>query len=567
MKKALIVVGLALFFLTETVKSQVHFEQAFKFGQMLEWLNDYYVDSVNEEKMVEEAIVYLLKELDPHSSYLTMEEVKEMNEPLQGNFEGIGISFNILYDTIFVISPISGGPSERVGILAGDRIVKVDGKNVAGTGITNSNVFALLRGKKGTKVTVTVLRRDADELLDFEIIRDKIPIYSIDASYKINDQIGYIKLNRFSMTTMDEFKTALEELQAGGIKNLILDLTANGGGYLEVAFELADEFLDDNKLIVYTEGLHSPKREYNATSKGLFEEGNLVILIDEGSASASEIVAGAIQDWDRGIIVGRRSFGKGLVQKPFMMADQSMIRLTIARYYTPTGRLIQKPYDLGKDDYDKDILNRIQNGELVSKDSIRFPDSLKYQTLIKKRVVYGGGGIMPDLFIPIDTTYYSDFYRDLIRKGILNQFILTSVDNNRNELMDKYPSITEFKADFKVSDKLFQQLLDYAKNENLLSEKEDLALSGDQIRNLMKAYIARDLWGTNEFYQIINENDPKLLKSIHILENWEKYQELLQNNKSAESSQILNEDDPKFLNCMPVPEDRRIYQELFAEDE
>ncbi|MBN2214974.1 MAG: S41 family peptidase [Bacteroidales bacterium] len=560
MKKVLIAVGLVLLFLTRMAESQVHFEQAFKFGQMLEWLSEYYVDSVNEETMVEKAIIHLLKELDPHSSYLTKEEVKEMNEPLQGNFEGIGISFNILNDTIFVISPISGGPSERVGILAGDRIVRVDGENVAGTGITNNDVFSLLRGKKGTKVTVTVLRRNVDELLDFEIIRDKIPIFSVDASYKIKDEIGYIKVNRFSMTTMDEFRTALEKLLADDVTSLILDLTGNGGGYLEVAFELADEFLDDNKLIVYTEGLHSPKREYRSTSRGLFEKGNLIILIDEGSASASEIVAGAVQDWDRGIIIGRRSFGKGLVQKPFMMTDQSMIRLTIARYYTPTGRLIQKPYDLGKDDYDRDLLNRIHNGELMNKDSIHFPDSLKYKTLARSRIVYGGGGIMPDLFIPMDTTYYSDFYRDLIRKGILNQFVLAFVDNHRNELLDKYPSITEFRTEFEITDELFQELLDYSKNQNLMPEQEELSLSGNQIRSLMKAYIARDLWGTNEFYQILNEDDPKLMKSIQVLENWEKYQLLLQNNASGTSYQGPDENDPGLMNAVHVLEKRDTIQ-------
>jgi len=565
MKKVIIVVGLALFLLNRSAESQIHFEQAFKFGQMLEWLNEYYVDTVNEEKMVEDAIIHLLKELDPHSSYLTKEEVKEMNEPLQGNFEGIGISFNILDDTIFVISPISGGPSERVGIQAGDRIVRVDGKNVAGTGITNTDVFALLRGKKGTKVTVTVLRRDVDELLDFLIIRDKIPIYSIDASYKINDHIGYIKLNRFSMTTMEEFKNAIEQLQAENVESLILDLTGNGGGYLEVAFELADEFLDDNKLIVYTEGLHSPKREYRSTSRGLFERGNLVVLIDEGSASASEIVAGAVQDWDRGIIIGRRSFGKGLVQKPFMMTDQSMIRLTIARYYTPTGRLIQKPYNLGKDDYDKDILNRFQNGELMNKDSIHFPDSLKYKTLVRSRVVYGGGGIMPDLFVPIDTTYYSDFYRDLIRKGILNQFILAYVDNNRVELLEKYPAILKFKADFEITSDLFQQFLDYSKNENLIPEKEELALSGDQIRNLMKAYIARDLWGTNEFYQILNEYDTKILKSIHVLENWGKYQVLFDQDEFDDLSQDPDDQDKKIVKSIHVRENLEKYQVFLTE--
>jgi carboxyl-terminal processing protease len=489
-----------------------------------------------------------------------------MNEPLQGNFEGIGISFNILDDTIFVISPISGGPSERVGIQAGDRIVKVDGKNVAGTGITNNDVFALLRGKKGTKVTVTVFRRNVDELLDFHIIRDKIPIFSIDASYKINDHIGYIKLNRFSMTTMDEFKSALKKLQDDNVESLILDLTGNGGGYLEVAFELADEFLDNNKLIVYTEGLNSPKREYRSTDKGLFEKGKLIILIDEGSASASEIVAGAVQDWDRGIIIGRRSFGKGLVQKPFMMSDQSMIRLTIARYYTPTGRLIQKPYGLSKDDYDMDILNRIHNGELMNEDSIHLPDSLKYRTLVKSRLVYGGGGIMPDLFIPMDTTFYSDFYRDLIRKGILNQFILGYVDNNRDELIAKHPSITEFKTEFEVSDEFFQQLLDYSENESLIPEDEEVSLSGSQIRNLMKAYVARDLWGTNEFYQIINEHDPKIMKSLHVLENWEKYQVLMEGNKSGELSQIPQENDQNILKFIHIHEYREIYHLLLTEE-
>jgi carboxyl-terminal processing protease len=509
------------------VKAQEYFEQAFKMGKILEWVDKYYVDSVNQEILVEDVIKNLLKDLDPHSSYLSKEEVKEMNEPLQGNFEGIGISFNILNDTIFVISPISGGPSERVGLQAGDRIVKVEGKNVAGIGITTNDVFSLLRGKKGTKVDISVLRRNVAELIDFTIIRDKIPIYSIDASYKINKNTGYIKLNRFSMTTIPEFKEAIENLKKDNLENLILDLTGNGGGYLEVAFELADEFLDNEKLIVYTEGRNSPKREYNASSKGAFEKGNLVIMIDEGSASASEIVAGAIQDWDRGIIVGRRSFGKGLVQRPLMLPDQSMIRLTIARYYTPTGRLIQKPYNMSKDDYDLDIVNRYNNGELSNKDSIQFPDSLKYRTLKKTRTVYGGGGIMPDFFIPIDTSFYTDYYRDLIRKGILNQFMLTYVDNNREKLLSEHENIDFFKKNYNISDELFQNLIDYAKNENLLAEKKDIETSGDQIKQLMKAYVARDLWSNSEFYEIINHTDKKFLKARDIIENWDSYQSLL----------------------------------------
>lgn len=508
---------------------QAHFEQTVKFGQVLDWINSYYVDTVDEAELVEDAIIHLLRNLDPHSSYLSKEEVKEMNEPLQGSFEGIGVSFNILDDTIFIISPISGGPSEKVGIQAGDRIIKVDGKNVAGTGITNNDVFALLRGKKGTKVIVSILRRDVKELLDFTIIRDKIPIYSVDAAYKVKGNIGYIKLNRFSMTTMEEFRTALNKLKAEGADKLILDLTGNGGGYLEVAFELADEFLDDSKLIVYTEGVNSPKREYKATSRGMFEKGNLVIMIDEGSASASEIVAGAVQDWDRGIIVGRRSFGKGLVQKPLTLTDQSMIRLTIARYYTPTGRLIQKPYNqMDKDEYDREIFTRYNNGEFVSKDSIHFPDSLKYYTLLKSRVVYGGGGIMPDIFTPIDTTFYSDFYRDIIRKGVLNQFILTYVDENRGSLSSQYTSIDQFISQYTITDKLFQAMVDFAGKEDVKPAGDDLAVSGEQIRNLMKAYIARDLWSTSEFYQVINSSDIKFKKALDAIENWDKYEKMLQ---------------------------------------
>jgi carboxyl-terminal processing protease len=503
--------------------SQALYEQAFKFGKVLEWIDNYYVDSVDQEKLVESAITELLKELDPHSSYLTKEEVEDMNEPLQGNFEGIGISFNILDDTIFVISPISGGPSEKVGIISGDRIVKVDGNNVAGIGLTNEKVFELLRGKKGTKVTVTVMRRNVNQLLDFNIIRDKIPIFSIDASYKVNDNTGYIKINRFSLTTIDEFKKAIESLKKDNVSNLILDLTGNGGGYLEVATELADQFLEEGELIVYTEGANNPKKEYLATRDGEFERGKLVVLIDEGSASASEIVSGAIQDWDRGILIGRRSFGKGLVQRRCPLPDQSELRLTIARYYTPTGRLIQKPYDKGKDDYDLDITRRYAHGEFISSDSIHFPDSLKYFTLKKKRPVYGGGGIMPDLFIPIDTTFYSDYYRDLIRLGILNQFVLNYVDMHRYNLTQLYPDITQFKTKFEIDRGFMDQLVQFAAEQGLPQNAPELATSEKQIKTLTKGYIARDLWTTSEFYQIINEEDTKFRTALSILGNWDLY--------------------------------------------
>jgi len=506
------------------LKCQILYEQAFKFGKVLEWINNYYVDSVDQEKLVESAIIQLLKELDPHSSYVSKKEVEAMNEPLQGNFEGIGISFNILNDTIFVISPITGGPSEKVGILAGDRIVKVDGKNVAGVGITNERVYELLRGKKGTRVTVTVLRRNVKELLDFNIIRDKIPIYSIDASYKVTDDVGYIKISRFSLTTVDEFKEAITRLKKNNVKNLILDLTGNGGGYLEIAISLADQFLDEGKLILYTEGVNSPKKEYYATKEGEFEKGRLVVLIDEGSASASEIVSGAIQDWDRGIIVGRRSFGKGLVQRRCPLPDQSELRLTIARYYTPTGRLIQKPYNNGKEDYELELVRRYNHGEFVSADSIHFPDSLKFYTKKNARLVYGGGGIMPDVFVPLDTSYYTDYYRDLIRLGILNQFVLNYVDRHRKELFINYPQVSAFKKAFNIDDRLINDLIAFAREKGLSENPAAIAASVNQIKLLLKGYIARDLWSTSEFYEIVNEEDARFKTALSVIQNWDLYE-------------------------------------------
>jgi carboxyl-terminal processing protease len=514
---------LGLFSVFQISRSQVFNENTYKFSKVIDWLDSYYVDSVNQDELVEDAIVTLLHELDPHSAYISKEEVQRMNEPLEGNFEGIGVSFNILKDTIYVVSPIAGGPSEKVGIQAGDRIVKIENKNVAGTGITNSDVFDKLRGKKGTKVDVSIKRKGVDQLLEFTITRDKIPIYSIDASYKVNDNTGYIKLNRFASTTLDEFEEAANKLKKQNVHNLILDLSGNGGGYLDVAVKLADQFLSDDKLIVYTEGLHSPRREYNATSKGDFEKGNVVIIIDEGSASASEIVAGAIQDWDRGVIVGRRSFGKGLVQRPLMLPDGSVIRLTVARYYTPTGRLIQKPYNEGYDAYAKDIVDRYKKGEFIHSDSINFPDSLKYFTLRKKRTVYGGGGIMPHIFVPLDTAGYSDYYRDLIRKGVLYQFVLNFVDNNRKSILSDYKSFKNYKNNFEIGDEIFDQLGKFAEKEGVKSMDKGLEKSKEQISLLLKAYMARDLWETTNFYQVINEEDPSVQTALKVLSNWDKY--------------------------------------------
>jgi carboxyl-terminal processing protease len=502
-------------------------KESLKYSQFLQYLNRFYVDSVNADKMVEDAIRYQLEKLDPHSTYISAADVQKMNEPLQGNFEGIGISFNILNDTLFVISPITGGPSERVGIRSGDRILKVDGKSIAGIGITNEDVFAMLRGAKGTQVIVSIKRRYVDELLDFSIVRDKIPINSLDAAYVVEDGIGYIKLSRFAMTSMDEFEQSALKLKQAGVKDLILDLTGNAGGYLDIAVALSDQFLDDEKAIVYTEGIHSERRDYYAQREGLFERGNLVILIDEGSASASEIVSGAIQDWDRGIIIGRRSFGKGLVQRQLDLPDGSLIRLTTAKYYTPTGRLIQKPYGDGLENYENEIFTRYKHGEFQHSDSISFPDSLQYRTLVNQRIVFGGGGIMPDIFVPIDTTEYTDYYRDLIRKGILNQFVLQYVDKNRRKLQSSYKAFDTFKSAFSVTGEILNKMVDYAETEGLPRNDEELKISADRISVTLKSYIARDLFSTSEFYEVINQNDKNFEMAVEVLKNWEEYSDKL----------------------------------------
>lgn len=520
------------FFIQNSAYGQFPFdEQGLKFSKVLDWIDNYYVDSVNKEELVEQAIYEVLNELDPHSSYLTREEVQAMNEPLLGNFEGIGISFNILFDTVYVVSPVSGGPSERVGLKAGDRIIKVDGKNIAGIGVTTEDVYHLLRGSKGSQVMVSVKRRQIPQLIDFRITRDKIPINSIDASYKVTDGIGYIKINRFSQTTMDEYMAAMRGLKRQGINSLIIDLTGNGGGYLDVAVNLADQFIKADKLLLYTEGLNSPKKEYYATRDGNFENGNLVVLIDEGSASASEIVSGAIQDWDRGIIVGRRSFGKGLVQKPLLLPDQSMIRLTIARYYTPSGRLIQKPYDMDRDDYNREVIQRLNNGEVVHADSIHLIDSLKYHTLENMRTVYGGGGIMPDYFVSLDTTYYTDYYNQLIRKGTISQFALEYVDKNRDVILGKNPDFEVFKDNFNIDEQFHKQLIEYAWRDGIAENTEEYLISKDKIALLLEAYIARNLWTSNEFYEVINEGDKNFQTAVTILKNWDKYEAGLLNKK------------------------------------
>ena len=477
-----------------------------------------YVDTVNAEKLTESAIVAMLKDLDPHSVYMSKDEVEKANEPLVGNFDGIGVQFNIINDTIVVITPTPDGPSEKVGIMSGDKIVKIDGEDAVGKMVTNDFVLKRLRGIKGSSVNVGIYRRGKPGLLDYTIIRDKIPINSIDAVYMAADNIGYIKVSRFAQNTMDEFHEAMNKLKKAGMKSLILDLRDNSGGYLNTAIDMADEFLNEGKLSVYTEGINSPRQTSIATRNGDFEQGKMVVLINEGSASASEIVAGAVQDWDRALIIGRRSFGKGLVQRPFNLPDGSVIRLTTAHYYTPSGRCVQKPYDEGNEKYFKDLQNRFKHGELVNPDSIKFPDSLKFYTP-KKRIVYGGGGIMPDIFMPLDTTRISDYYSDLLRKNIINKFVLDYLDKNRNSLKKQYPDVVSFQKNYLVDDNFMKQFTDYAEKEGVKKDEEGLKTSESFIRNFIKAWMARNLWDFEAFWIITNQEDDIFQKALQAIQS------------------------------------------------
>jgi carboxyl-terminal processing protease len=502
-----------------------------KFGRLLRLIESYYVDSVNIDQLTEKAIVNVLSDLDPHSVYISKDEVDKMNEPLVGNFEGIGISFNIFKDTLLVTTTISGGPSEKVGLLAGDRIVEVDHKNIAGIGLKNSDVFKLLRGDKGTIVDLKVLRRSVAELLDFTIIRDKIPINSLDASYMLNESTGLIKLNKFAKTTTEEFVTAMKDLKKQNIQNLILDLRENGGGYLETAIQISEQFLKNDELVVYTSGLNEPKKEYRATASGEFKKGNLVVLVDENSASASEIVAGAIQDWDRGIIVGRRSFGKGLVQKPFYLTDGSMVRLTTAHYYTPSGRCIQKPYKEGLTEYRNETQNRFSNGEMFNADSIVFSDSLKYKTLLNGRTVHGGGGVMPDIFIPMDTSSHYAYINRLRRNNIVNNYALEYVDKNRNELKSKYPDFKNFEAKFETSEAMISEIAENGVKEGIEKDEESMAFTKNDLKKQIKALLASSLYSRDDFFRVFYKDDEAVLEALKILKNQKDYNKLLVNTQ------------------------------------
>jgi carboxyl-terminal processing protease len=486
-----------------------------KISDILDYIQQEYVDTINRADLTDKSIEKILEQLDPHSAYIPAAELQSANEPLEGNFEGIGIEFHLQDDTIMVVSAMSGGPSEEVGIQAGDRIVLVDGKKAFGKEITNEKVFKFLRGKGGSKVTVTVYRRGQKELLKFKITRGKIPIYSIDVAYMVDPKTGYIKLSRFAATTYDEFMEAMRKLKTQGMQQLVLDLRGNPGGYLDAATSISDEFLDGKKLIVYTQGKARPKTSYKANTTGLFEKGDLVVLIDEGSASASEIVSGALQDWDRATIVGRRSFGKGLVQEQTPFPDGSAIRLTIARYYTPTGRSIQKPYKNGYDAYEEEVYDRVKNGELISKDSIHFSDSLKYKTP-RGKIVYGGGGIMPDVFVPFDTTMESSYLNHVLGMGIISQFAYDYVDKERNK-MNSYTDAMDFKNRFIIDQKLLDEFIIYAEVKGVKRNQKEIDRSAPIIKNQLKAYIARLKWQNQGLYPILHDMDKTFKKALDVL--------------------------------------------------
>lgn len=491
-------------------------------------VNNLYVDNVDEEKIVENAVRGILENLDPHSSYSTKEETTSSQETMQGSFSGIGIQFNMQKDTLYVVQTIAGGPSEKVGILPGDRFIAVDDSIIAGRKLKNTDIMKRLRGPKGTKVNIKVKRGSNAELLEFRITRDDIPLNSIDAVYMADGKTGYIRLSRFAATSYKEFKDAITKLKKQGMQQLILDLTDNGGGYMQIAAQIANEMLNRGNLIVYTQGRKSPRQNLNADGSGTFRTQKVVVMINQFSASASEILSGAVQDWDRGVVVGRRSFGKGLVQREFLLPDSSSFRLTIARYYTPSGRNIQKPYVKGdREDYDKDIIDRYNHGELQSADSIHFADSLKHTTLRLHRTVYGGGGIMPDVFVPLDTTQYTDYHRRLVAKGIIPQFALRYVDKNRADLKAQYSDAQKFIKEFTVTDEMLNNLVDAGKAEKVDFDKQQFNQSKEMLRTFVKAAIANDLFSTGAYFQIVNEQNDIYKEALSIINDDARYRKII----------------------------------------
>ena len=526
MKKLFLII--TTLFLSITAQAQQMPEHIIKLMYAGNIIDNFYVDDADNNKITEEGIKAMLKTLDPHSTYTDPKETKALLEQMEGSFGGIGIQFNIISDTLYVIQTTLNGPAERAGLLPGDKIVTVNDTVIAGVKKERSEIMTCLRGEKGTTVNIEVVRRGVDRKIPFTLVRDNISTETVDAAYMIDKRNGYIRITSFGAKTHEEFVTKLDSLKKRGMKNLILDLSGNGGGYLTSAVEIVGEFIKKESLVVYTEGKKNPRSDYRAYSEGKFRKGNLVVIVDETSASASEILAGAVQDWDRGIIVGRRTFGKGLVQRPFQLPDGSMIRLTVARYYTPTGRCIQKPYGGDSVRYEDDLLNRYNRGEMTSADSIHFPDSLKTYTLRLERPVYGGGGIMPDYFVPVDTMKYTKYHRSLAANGSIMQASLRYLDENRERLTAQYPTIEDFEKNFEVDDSFIEILKQQGMKDNVKLEggDEEFERSLPELKIQLKQLIARDLWDMSRFMWLYNKNSDSFKKAYELIQQ-KKFDKLM----------------------------------------
>ena len=526
MKKLFLLATLML--LTICAKAQQMPEHILKLMYTGNIITNFYVDDADNDKVTEEGIKAMLKTLDPHSTYTDPKETKSLLEQMEGSFGGIGIQFNIVSDTLYVIQTTNNGPSERAGILPGDKIVAVNDTVIAGVKMERSDIMSRLRGEKGTTVNVEVVRRGIDRKLHFSLVRDDISTETVDVAYMIDKKNAYMRITSFGAKTHQEFVTKLDSLKKCGMKNLVLDLCGNGGGYLTAAVGILGELIDEEQLVVYTEGKKNPRYDYFSKGSGTFRKGNLVVLVDETSASASEILAGAVQDWDRGLIVGRRTFGKGLVQRPFQLPDGSMIRLTIARYYTPTGRCIQKPYDNDSVKYEDDLMRRYNSGEMTSVDSIHFPDSLKTFTLRLQRPVYGGGGIMPDYFVPVDTARYTKYHRALAAKGCVIQASLRYIDENRERLLAEYPTIDDFEKRFEVDEAFVEMLRQQGVRDSVKIEggEEEFQRSLPELKLQLKQLVARDLWDMSDFMKLYNKNSDVFKKAYELVKE-KKFEELM----------------------------------------